>query len=55
MDIITFLSYYIVIVILGVVAAYVIVRVGAFAYYRTKFEHFLRIKRESGGDDGEEV
>lgn len=36
-----------------VVLAYVIVRVGSFAYFRTKYEHLksvLRLLRQDGGD-----
>lgn len=34
------------------VTAYVIVRIGSVGYFRSKYEHFKRIQREIGGDDG---
>ncbi|MBZ0170941.1 MAG: hypothetical protein K8E66_01040 [Phycisphaerales bacterium] len=35
-------------------AAYVIARAGALGYYRTKYDHFKRVQRDIGGDNGEE-
>lgn len=37
--------------VLAVAAVYVLVRVGSFAYFRTKLDHFRRVLREIKRED----
>lgn len=48
-----FAAYWLVGTIALAVTAYVVLRVGSIGYFRTKYEHFRRVQREIGGDDGE--